>query len=84
MLGAGFLSSPFPFFSIPTVFAGIILPEMFHRTSIRENEQNTVIRMHLYMINIISGMLIPKYCCNQFDQYLFRNLLGCAVCLATI
>lgn len=60
MLGAGFLSSLFPFFSIPTVFAGMILPEVLLHMPVCKNKQYAVLRMHFNMIDIIGRMIVSQ------------------------
>ena len=62
----------------------MILPEMFLSMAIRKNEPYTVVRMHFDMINFIGRMIVSQYFHEQVDQYLFWNLLGCAVCSPTI
>ena len=76
MLRLCFFSSLFAFFGIPAILSGMILPEMFHRMSIRKNKSYSIVRMHFDMFNIISKMIITQHFNNQVDQYLFGNLLG--------
>ena len=62
----------------------MILPEMFLRMPICKNKHHMVMRMHFDMIDLIDRMIVSQYFHEQVDQYLFRNLLGCAVCLSSV